>query len=132
MTRAVAVQCYTTVRHEQRTVQNPAVVAPARDVFVGGERLPRAPAARLLGDRGAQRQPAETRLEQSRVRGGKDRRLPDVVPQSQMAAQRRDRQCRVAPAQIGRVQSPAAQNRQVSGREKYFISRYNYYTYINI
>lgn len=68
---------------------------------------------RLVCGRGPQ-QPAEARLEPCRVRSREDRGLSHVLPQLAMAAQRRDRQRRAAPAQVGRLQSSAAENRQVS------------------
>lgn len=80
-----------------------------------GRRLPAA--VRHLGHGRAQQQrqqPAEARLEPCGVRSRENRRLPDVVPQPQMAAERRDRQRRVTPTQTGRIQSSAAQNGQVS------------------
>lgn len=94
------------------------VVRPQRPSGGGsdGRRRRRTPRSvvRLVGRGRAQRQPAEARLEPRGVRGREDRRLPDVVPQPQVAAQRRDRQRSVAPAQVGRLQSPAAEDRQVS------------------
>lgn len=78
---------------------------------VGRRQLPAT--VRFFGGRGAQ-QSAEARLEPRRVRSREDRRLSHVLPQSAMAAQRRDCQRCAAPAQVGRLQSSAAENRQVS------------------
>lgn len=82
-----------------------------------GGRLPPSSAVRVVGDGRAQRQPAKARLESRRVRGRENRRVSDVFPESPVAAQRRNRQCRTAPTQAGRIQSSAAQNRQVSTSE---------------
>lgn len=82
----------------------------------GGGRVPPTATVRLLFGRrhGRAQQPAEARLESRGVRGGENRRISHVVPEPQMAAERRDRQRSAAPAQAGRLQSSAAENRQVS------------------
>jgi len=60
------------------------------------------------------RSAAETGLEPSGVRGREGRRLPVVVPEPQVAAQRRDSQRRPAPTPHGQLQPPATENGQVS------------------
>lgn len=56
-----------------------------------GRPLPSTAVRLVRSYRGAQRQPAKTRLEPRSFRGGENRRLPDVFPQPQMAVERRDR-----------------------------------------
>jgi len=60
------------------------------------------------------RSAAETRLEPSGVRGREGRRLPVVVPEPQVAAERRDSQRRPAPTPHGQLKPPATENGQVS------------------
>lgn len=70
--------------------------------------------------------PAETRLEPRGVRGREGGRLPVVVPQPQVAAQRRDSQRGAASAQAGHLHPSAAQGRQVS-TPPYYTTCFAYY-----
>lgn len=69
---------------------------------------------RLLRPRRHQPRHPETRLEPGGIRGGEDRRIPVVVPEPEMVAQRRDSQRGSAPAPVGQHQPSAAEDGQVS------------------